>query len=195
MVAAPASAQEEVPSFEVAMTAEPAAAADSIFTCCGNGFTPDAEITVQVFDSPAGTSLYGPATITTDADGNFWLTRDVHGLDLVPGMYVEVIDPNIPITKGLTLADISYRSISPGRDVAQGTAPPGSEVYVTVDDYALTVQSYEIVFANSRGVWTADFSSDFDVQPRMGGTVHLQDPDGDTTRAGRVVRSGPEGRP
>jgi hypothetical protein len=49
-------------------------------------------------------------------------------------------------------------------------------------------------YADATGRWTADFEGDFDVLPRMGGTVHLADDDGDTTRAGIPARFPPVSR-
>lgn len=196
-LATPASSQEleGFPAFEVAMTAEPAANADTIFTCCDHGFTPNGTVTIEVFDSPGGPSLFGPADISTDQDGYFWVGPDEHGLDLEPGMHVVVGDAELAIMKELTLADIGFRRLSPGNDTAVGTAPAGSSLWVWVGYSALDVGAYLQPTADEAGVWTADFSSVFDVQARMGGNVHLEDGDGDTTRAGIPARPGSQHQP
>jgi hypothetical protein len=173
------------PVFEVAITPEPSSTPDTIFACCDEGWTADSSVTVTIFDGPGGSALYGPAVIPTDSAGDFRVSPEVHGLDLVPGMVVVVTDDTTSITKQLVLAEMSFDALDPDAYVASGTAPSGAEVWVEPvvpyeeGEFALTV------VADDSGAWFADFGAEgFDVTPFMGGTAIIDDEDGDSTRAG-----------
>jgi hypothetical protein len=172
------------PVFEVSLTDDGGIAGDVIFVCCGEGFTPDATVSVEVYDSPGGASRFA-GSATTDFEGSFAVGPGTHGLDMAPGMYVVVTDDTTFIAKDMVLADITFEGIDPDTEVATGTAPPGAEVHVGVGDPFHGEFCCISTTADTSGDWSVDFDDvGFDVDPRMGGTVHLTDGDGDTTRAG-----------
>jgi hypothetical protein len=174
-----------LPVFEVVLTSEASASADSIFACCDEGWTPDSSVTVQIFDEPGGTSLFGPASVPTDLAGDFQVDAQTHGVDLVPGMQVMVTDDTTSIAKDLTLAEMSFDILDPDSDTASGTAPPEADVWVDVIVPGTESGFNVSVVADGSGNWFADFGAEgLDVTADMGGTAIVDDGDGDSTRAG-----------
>ncbi|MEX2546619.1 MAG: PxKF domain-containing protein [Chloroflexota bacterium] len=182
------------PQFEVAMTPEVSMDADFIFVCCGEGWRTDPSVSVTVFDAPGGTILFGPYSVPTDAEGSFEIGPGAHGLDLVPGMYVVVTGDTTGITKELTLSELTFEDLDAETDTASGTAPAGSEVAIEAglpDSDGFFCCLWDV--ADESGNWYVDFGAEgFDVTGQMGGTVHLPDEDGDTTRAGIPAPGGPQ---
>lgn len=118
---------------------------------------------------------------TTDADGYFEADP---GMQLVPGMQVLVESGRW--TRELTLAQLTFDLLDPGRDVATGTAPAGTAV--RVETWPSTGGVNLTTTALAGDTWRADFGAQ---QLDVGGNAAalVSEPDGDTTWASRRAPS------
>jgi hypothetical protein len=137
--------------------------------------------------------VFGPYPAATDIEGSFEIGPETHGLDFVPGMFVVVTGDTTGIAKELVLGDVTFDGLDADADAAFGRAPAGSWLYVEVGQPGTdNFTGFGGIEADENGDWYADFGAeDFDVAADMGGTVHLTDEDGDTTRAGIAAQDGP----
>ncbi|MGH2729218.1 MAG: calcium-binding protein [Actinomycetota bacterium] len=153
------------------------------------GFTPESSVTLEVFESLGGASLFGPVTRQTDErgnEGNFGLPFDV---DLVGGEYVVVTDVATSIQKTLELSPLLITTVDPTGDKVSGTARPGDIVFVSLqaNQTPETFSSYFAeVQADGTGAWTVDFGArGADVPEQLPEptslTASVTDDDGDTT--------------
>ena len=121
-----------------------------------NDFYPSSEIEVEIFDD-SDIRLFGPETLHADEDGYAELKRELHGLDLVPGMRVTATEENAGVAKELVLQSGSIESMDIAADILYGTAPANTLVRAFVHQY----QMYEemMIEADTSGNWAADFST------------------------------------
>lgn len=154
----------------------------------GFGFTADDSVTVQIFDAPGGSSLFGPQSFPTDEHGNFFVAPDAHGVSLDPGYFLTATDDTRAITKELTLVAVTFDPLDADTDTASGTAPPNAEVFVDVFGHEGGSGASLAVTADGDGNWVADFGAEgFDVTGNMGGVAQVNDDDGDGSAASSSV--------
>jgi Ca2+-binding RTX toxin-like protein len=137
------------------------------------GFTPDSEVSFEVFDRRGGTSIHGPVAETSDRLGNAGIDFGVNpGPDLVPGTYIQVTDQATGTVKDLELVELFVDRVDTDADVVEGRAPPGTSVQV----------GGLLPTADSSGFWRADFRAvgvDITLQDFFAAFVH--EDDGDST--------------
>lgn len=95
-------------------------------------FPPNTSVSFEIYASPGGALLFGPATRTTDGTGSVYLNREEHSVDLVAGIHAVVSDGTT--TKAVTLAALTIDSVDAGTNVVSGTAPPNTTVSVFATD-------------------------------------------------------------
>jgi uncharacterized repeat protein (TIGR01451 family) len=144
----------------------------------GNGFASSSSVSVVVKDAPGGATVYSNPSVPTDGNGNFNLFCGF-GPDLAPGMEITVSDGSS--TKVLLLADLSIDQVNPGTDTVSGTAPPGAQVNVGVNNPPSGGGANLTVIADTSGAWTADFTGTFDITGGTNANASVRDEDGDST--------------
>lgn len=143
----------------------------------GGGFDPRTPVAVHVPTAGGTVTVFS----TTDADGYFEADP---GMQLVPGMQVVVESGRW--TRELTLAQLTFDLLDPGRDVATGTAPAGTDV--RVETWPSTGGVNLTTTALAGDTWRADFGAQhLDVGGNAAALV--SEPDGDTTWASRQAPS------
>ena len=154
----------------------------------GHGFTPDSTVSLTISDG-AGT-LYGPTDVTTDQFGSFFVDRDAHGVDLVPGLTIEATEGGT--TKTLQLVNLSITAVDPTDDTVTGTADPDPSIDVEVHACDESGCANRLVSPDATtGIWVADFSTGPDAFDIAGIQVgaNIRDDDGDSTSYDRGVAS------
>jgi hypothetical protein len=105
-----------------------------------------------------------------DASGDWHLNFDEHGRDILAGDLVTVSDGVTMISHTVTVLTVTQ--IDSVTDSVLGTAEPESWVGVAIN---AENGAYRSVQANAQGEWTADFSSEFDIQPGTSGGAFQED--------------------
>jgi uncharacterized repeat protein (TIGR01451 family) len=146
----------------------------------GEGFDPNATVTVDVRDAPGGALLFS-ATTPTDGGGSFGLCcgPEVGLPDLVPGMEITVSDGSR--TKVLVLVALTIDAVDPPTDVISGTAPANSSLFVGVNNSS--GEAGLNTTADGSGNWSVDFTGIFDIDALTQADAHVFDNDGDATSA------------
>ena len=166
-------------SFSIEQTAElpnpPAISASITYNWVYlENFSPDTDIDILI----NGTDTY---TTHTDADGNSFAEVWQDGIEITPGMHIEVTDPIKAITKVLNTVDISLDTIDIDQDIIYGTGPEGAEIIVGADT---TNGWHEITVTVGGGTWSADFGAEgFDLDDNAYAQARLFDEDDDYTVA------------
>ncbi|NNE11452.1 MAG: hypothetical protein HKN41_04320 [Ilumatobacter sp.] len=140
----------------------------------GWNFTPDATVTVTIYDTLGGTALF-TGTPPTDPDGNFHLDPGTTGIDLMPGTYIEVDD------RTLVMEPLTFDTFDPTNDILAGTANPGTTIGFGIGNETAGFDG--TTTADSTGNWNVDLSTQFDLTADMGGQAWISDTDGDQTIA------------
>ena len=113
------------------------------------GFTPNSDVTIEVFDRPNGTLIFGPLTRRTDRFGDGHTAFPIGlGPDLVPGNYIKATDHASGTVKDLVIVELFMDLVDVETDVVAGRAPPGTRVSLAQGLFPV---------ADSNGEWTADF--------------------------------------
>ena len=141
----------------------------------GENWPASARPTIRVFSAPGGELLFTGEAMT-DQDGNFFQSV---GVDLVPGMAVEVDDGME--TDSVTLVPLTLDVIDPDADIVSGTAPNGAAIFVVLGNVDSKVNAYLWVTADSNGLWQANFTGQFDIASRAAAQVMVPDADGNGT--------------
>jgi hypothetical protein len=148
----------------------------------GCEFTPNASVDVTIKDEPGGAVLFTDSP-PTDGEGCFDTGYEV---DLVPGMYISVVDGDV--TKELTLVTLSIDDIDPAANTVSGMAPPDTTFNVdafTDDWHGLDATS------DGTGAWTVDFDDiGVDITPSTHVGANVVDEDGDGTATDRTLFGG-----
>ena len=84
---------------------------------------PNAEVRVEIWDSPARNQLLGGGIVPTNGEG----VAEAYGVTLAAGMFIVATDDLT--TKQLTIVEL-LATADAASDVVSGTAPPGSRVTV-----------------------------------------------------------------
>ena len=137
-------------------------------------------VLVEIFD--VDSNLVFSGFTPADSDGNFNLDREVHGQDLIAGMYITVDDPVLP-PRALVLEPLTFEVFDIDTETIGGTATAGATVQFGVGNEG-DGRGGEIVAAG--GNWSVDLSADpynFDLTGAMGGQAWISDADGDQTVA------------
>ncbi len=121
----------------------------------GEYWTEGATVTLTIDDPTTGPGVDFTDSLVVPADGE--VVFDVRELfQLQPGQIVTLSDG--PTTKEVIITSLMVNSVDPDADTISGTADPGAEVTVKVE------QEDELAFryptADTEGNWTADFSED-----------------------------------
>ena len=148
------------------------------------GFTPQATVTLAIYDSEGGTLLFGPEARPTDGDGHYFLEGGEHGVDLTPGMFVTVTDDTTGVVKDLTLENLTLDSIDFDNDIVSGTAPDAADGRSVNVGFGNESGGCGFDVAVTAGLWSANFADcegGFDITEDMGGSAQLFDEDGDAT--------------
>ena len=130
--------------------------ADEIST---QGFTPNASVTVALYDGPEGDLLIGPETHSLNADGvvvapmNF-TERPHHP---TPGDYLVVTDDVSSYWKAVVVPDYEYDPVDYMNDTISGGAPPNAPMRLHVDTQSGHF-SIDTV-ADEYGRWTEDLGA------------------------------------
>lgn len=143
-----------------------------------SGFAPNVTATLTVRDAPDGAVVVSLTGTTTESGYVYFAA----GIDLVPGMDVAVTDGTI--TKHLTLAALSVRSVDPTSDTVTGTAAPGTHVSVYAYDSSGGGSPTREVVADENGEWRADFAGAFHLSG-VTAVASAADGDGDRTEASK----------
>jgi uncharacterized repeat protein (TIGR01451 family) len=148
----------------------------------GEGFDPNATVSVEVRDAPGGSLLFSD-TVPTDEEGSFGLccAPEVGLPDLVPGMEITVSDGNS--TKVLVLVPVTIDAVDPATDVVSGTAPANSSLFVGVNNPPGPGGTGLNTSADGSGNWSVDFTGTFDIDALTHTDLHVFDDDGDATNA------------
>jgi len=142
-------------------------------------------LNAAIYDSETkGTSLWS-GSVTADASGFAFVDLPIHGVDLLPGMYIEVSDNGT--TKGLVLQAISMELFDTGAEIMSGVAPVGAAVWASagLQEWQKPLQA---VVDPDTGAWFADFNTlepPFDITEDMRpwSYAHIYDADGDANEA------------
>ena len=141
-------------------------------------------LTVTADDPGTGASPDIELTLATDASGGFLGDQVFPGLR--PGWFITVTDGGI--TKTHTVRDISITDVNPATEIMRGTADPGSDVLGSVRPVNLGIWAK----TDSNGVWSTDFTGQYDLTPGSITSVLQIDEDNDFTFTDRKVPR-PEG--
>jgi hypothetical protein len=129
-------------------------------------YTKNDDITLTVYDSPGGSILYGPEILRTDGAGKTWVSLWEHGIDLVPGNYVEAYDHFLGFTKSLEVEDFTFDGIDAANDNVFGTSIPGEWVELHVE--SLFSNWHMNVLTDENGDWFGDYGvQDYDITDQM----------------------------
>jgi hypothetical protein len=151
-------------------------------------FSPDASVTIAIYESEdGGSALLWEGSRTADKDGFVGAGPSDHALDLQPGNYLTVSDGLV--RKGLVLESITIDTFDVDQDLVAGTAPPGRDVLVTIATSldASNGQTLNVTADPESGQWTADFktvSVDITEQMRRWSFAQVYDDDGDYNEIG-----------
>ncbi len=100
------------------------------------------------------------------------LPHSVHGVDLVPGMTVRVVEDDLGRVQTLTLAELSVDTVDPDADSAEGSGPPSTTVLV--EHQTSAGEQYQEVTTDGEGRWFADFS-EAGLGPEDGVRIYVRD--------------------
>ncbi len=143
----------------------------------------DSEFTVEVDDPATGPGVDFAITDETDGDGHFEvfdMPFPVKAGDLVTVSQEAWVKTHVVIDLRVTLWDSVTDTIS-------GVGLPDTETCVDVDNSETDMASTEVM-SDDAGVWTADFSSVFDIQSDTWLNAWQSDADGDSTH---IIQSAP----
>jgi hypothetical protein len=147
-----------------------------------DGFPPDTEVTVDVYEDEFSSELRFSATLTTDEYGSAWF--DFWEQGLYPDNYVEVTGAGF--TKGLVVQPLTLDVFDPEADIISGTADPGTPVRVDVWVDDTNNASLEVI-TDIDGNWIADFNTiepdGYDLLEEAWYAAFIDDEDGDATMA------------
>ena len=147
------------------------------------GFKAYSDVTIRIYApaSEGGVLLHDPETRRTDQTGHIWWSYYEHGVELLPGVRIEIDDGTSFQT--LIVEPVTLDVIDLENDLLQGTAAPNTIVHVFVgtnwwEAYKFPVQS------DGSGNWTADLSAEgFDITDNMRAYIHIDDADGDVDKS------------
>ena len=147
------------------------------------GFKAYSDVTIRIYApaSEGGGLLHDPETRRTDQTGHIWWSYYEHGVELTPGVRIEIDDGTSFQT--LIVKQVTLDVIDLENDFLQGTAAPNTTVHVMVgtdwwEAYKFPVQS------DGSGNWTADLSAEgFDITDNMRAYIHVDDEDGDVDKS------------
>jgi hypothetical protein len=151
-------------------------------------FTPNAELTFGIYDSPGGTQVM-TGTMQTDDYGTvgIWVGDNV---DLIPGNYLVVSDEIT--TKDLLLEALTFDVLDLTNGHAEGTAPEpyGRLVWVGIgfegDGWSMEV------FTTSDGSWVADFGAPVPADYQwVAAQVFDEDGDASEVRPSEIINGQP----
>jgi hypothetical protein len=125
-------------------------------------------------------------SVTTDEWGNAQLGRESHGQDIVPGMTITATDGTT--TKTLVVANLQITSVDMDADSISGTAPSGAVVHVGINQQNGPQLGQADTTADVDGNWSVDFAGSVDITFGMGIHANVNDPDGDSTAAGKFLQ-------
>ena len=144
-------------------------------------FTPDASITITIYDS-GGNLVFGPESRPTNGDGYHYSHYTTLGCHFImPGDLVVVTDDVTDLTKTLVVGFVEIEYINANADIVSGHADPGAWFVVHVDDLA---DGFDVeVNADGGGAWSADFGSlGYDILPGSLAQAWMGDENGDVTK-------------
>jgi len=152
----------------------------------GNNWTPNNNVSINIYEYEDGPSIGETFTWGTDNYGNFNANLWNEGMDLLPGNYITVTDNFSGVVKGLILFNLTIDYLDSVNDLAGGLAPADTRLSVDFNNQQENIQ-FDL-FSESDGTWEADFGAhDFDLQADSSGNVRISDADGDTIQVdGRV---------
>jgi hypothetical protein len=139
----------------------------------GDGWPPEAAVTIQVYDRPQGKVLY-TGQAQADANGRFY--ADV-GVTTQPGMAVSVTDGKT--TRATVLVPVAITAMDLEGDSVSGTAAPGATVTVYLGDSDRNGVGQAT--ASGDGHWTASFAGLFDITEGTVAQATVRDSDGNGT--------------
>jgi Ca2+-binding RTX toxin-like protein len=142
-------------------------------------WTPNSDVTIEVFESRGGPSIYGPVTVTTNERGGAFLSNlgFDEGVDLVPGTYIVAEDSLTDTVKALELVRVSLDRVDPDTNVVTGRAPPGAAVILSGG-----APRQDTLTSDANGEWSIDYDDfGYDVTSRDAFAVTLFDDEGDVT--------------
>ena len=87
-----------------------------------DNFSKNADVTMELYESQGGNSIYGPATLRTEGSGSAWVNLWEHGIDLIPGMYITAYDHNLNFTKSLEIEPFTFEEMNTANDIVRGTS-------------------------------------------------------------------------
>ncbi len=144
----------------------------------GQGFAPDSQ--VDVYRNGAVV-----ATVATDSEGQFWVGRDVTGVDLVFGL--ELMATDSVTTRTLELVGPLSIDVDLGGATASGELPVGAaaQVYLNGSNCGTGAWIEDGVDGAVDGLWSVDLSADCPdgLGGHYGSQIELFDDDGDATVA------------
>lgn len=123
-------------------------------------FTPNASVSIALYDSPDGILLFGLAGYPTNADGDLspHLDFGAHSVRPVPGNYLVITDDVSTYSKTLIVPDDTVNPVDYENDLVTGTALPFAPVKAHVDTESGEHYSLDL-FADASGNWSADFGA------------------------------------
>jgi len=144
----------------------------------GEEWALDSEVLIEIDDPDTGEAVDFSMTAGTDGNGRFEL-YDMP-FDIEAGHVVTVSQG--ATVKTHVVIDLTVTLMDPVRDTVSGVGAPNTETVVVVWDGQLQESSQRIVMSDDAGAWTAEFSSAFDIQPRMMTYTYQADEDADQTQ-------------
>ncbi len=147
-------------------------------------FTPNASVTVEIYDAVGGPMIGDPHVVPTDVEGNGWFDGREFEINLQPTMLIVARDDASGEVKELILEHLSVDVFDIASDQVAGTGPAGATLWVNVHDEVLNEGYGMEVVADSGGYWLADFSAEgVDLNENMNPGAFLPDEDNDITVA------------
>ena len=142
----------------------------------GEEWEADGEVLIEIDDPDVAGAVNYLRTAPTDGAGRFEL-YDLP-FDIEAGHVVTV-------TQGTTVKtheviDLTVTSMDPDTDLVSGVGAPNKPTVVWI--WSDTSESQLEVMSDGDGLWVADFSGQFDIEPGMTTYVHQTDEDNDQTQ-------------
>ena len=136
----------------------------------GYDWTPNTRVTLTI----DGTNI---ASRKSNSNGSVYF--DVDPFNVKSGQTVKMTDGVYSRTH--VVRNIKVKEINQALDTVSGKASAGSAVEVFASERNGANRDYQVVTANSSGIWTADFHESVDIEPGSYGQVSQYDTKGNST--------------
>jgi hypothetical protein len=141
------------------------------------GFSPDNEVTLNIYEFDGGPELIAPYTRPTDFSGYGMISSmEIDDFDIQPGMYITLEDEASSRITELVVPNIQITTFEPEDGVISGFAPPNAHVDVWLNNCGVFTSDD----ANEAGFWEVRLQS---FNPNCELQVIVYDDNGDAAEA------------